>query len=128
LHAPKSPTIWRDYRGSVREVSKTHLTEASIRSMRPADELPSLNHVAIFDDRVAGLAVRVTISGLKIFSWFGRIQPGRNERQTWLTLGEWGQHGLTVRQARQLAAEVRQRVRAGEDIEALRRELKRRPR
>ncbi len=30
-----------------------------------------------------------------------------------LTLGEWGQQGLSVRQARRLAAEVRSRVRAG---------------
>jgi hypothetical protein len=64
--------------------------------------------------------MRVTISGLMIFSWFGRIQPGRKEQQTWLTLGEWGQRGLSVRQARRLAAEVRARVRAGEDIAQLR--------
>jgi hypothetical protein len=103
-----------------------HLTEAFLRSMRPPDELPEPSHLVVFDDRVAGLAVRTTISGLTIFSWFGRIQPGRKEQQTWLTLGEWGRAGLTVRQARQLAAEVRARVRAGEDVEALRGELKRR--
>jgi hypothetical protein len=43
-----------------------------------------------------------------------------------LTLGEWGRTGLTVRQGRRLAVEVRARVRAGEDVEALCRELKRR--
>jgi len=43
-----------------------------------------------------------------------------------LKLGEWGQRGLRVRQARKLAAEVRQRVRAGEEVEELRRELKQR--
>jgi hypothetical protein len=45
-------------------------------------------------------------------------------RMVRLTLGEWGRAGLTVRQARRLAAELRSRVRASEDVEALRRELK----
>jgi ribosomal protein L13E len=43
-----------------------------------------------------------------------------------LGLGEWGQRGLSVRQARRLAGEVKRRVCAGENIEALRRELKKR--
>jgi ribosomal protein L13E len=43
-----------------------------------------------------------------------------------LTLAEWGHAGLTVRQARKLAAEVRARVRAGEGVAALRQALKRR--
>ena len=57
-----------------------------------------------------GLALRVLPSGLKTWLWQGRMRAGRVVR---LTLGEWGQQGLSVRQARRLAAEVRSRVHAG---------------
>jgi hypothetical protein len=60
---------------------------------------------------------------------FGLEKPRphpRTGRMVRLKLGEWGQRGLRVRQARKLAAEVRQRVRTGEEVEALRRELKQR--
>jgi Arm DNA-binding domain len=101
------------------------LTEAIARELMPADELPVTTYRLVFDGGT-GLALRVQPSGHKAWIWQGRDGPkGRMVR---LGLGEWGQHGLTVRQARRLAAEIRQRVRAGEDVEALRRELKQRRR
>lgn len=98
------------------------LTEATARALEPPDELPQATDRLVFDGGT-GLALRVLPSGLKTWLWQGRTPAGRMIR---LALGEWGRAGLTVRQARKLAAEVRQRVRAGEDVEALRRELKRR--
>jgi hypothetical protein len=96
------------------------LTEAQARELTPPDELPEVTDRAVFDGG-NGLALRVLPSGYKGWRWQGRTPSGR---MVHLGLGEWGRAGLTVRQARRLAAEVRTRVRAGEDVEALRRELK----
>src|SRR5258706_11507706 len=97
------------------------LTEADARDAQPPDELPVVAYQLLFDGD--GLALQVLPSGRKGWLWQGRTPAGRMVR---LTLGEWGQHGLSVRQARRLAAEVRARVRGGEDVEALRAELKQR--
>jgi hypothetical protein len=98
------------------------LTEATARALEPPDELPQATDRLVFDGGT-GLALRVLPSGYKGWLWQGRTPAGRMVR---LTLGEWGRAGLTVRQARKLAAEVRSKVRGGEDVEALRQELKRR--
>jgi hypothetical protein len=96
------------------------LTEANARALEPLDELPQATDRLVFDGGT-GLALRVLPSGYKGWLWQGRTPAGRMVR---LTLAEWGRAGLTVRRARRLAAEVRARVRAGEDVAALRRELK----
>jgi hypothetical protein len=99
------------------------LTEADARELMPPDELPIVAYRLVFDGG-SGLALQVLPSGDKRWIWQGRDGPkGRMVR---LSLGQWGQRDLSVRQARKLAAEVRARVRAGEDVEALRIELKRR--
>jgi hypothetical protein len=98
------------------------LTEATARELMPPDELPQATDRLVFDGGT-GLALRVLPSGYKAWLWQGRTPAGRMVR---LGLGEWGRAGLTVRQARQLGKSIRQRVRAGEDIEALRHELKNR--
>jgi hypothetical protein len=98
------------------------LTEATARALEPPDELPQATDRLVFDGGT-GLALRVMPSGYKGWLWQGRTPAGRMVR---LTLAEWGRAGLSVRQARRLAAEVRTRVRAGEDVEALRTELKER--
>jgi hypothetical protein len=99
------------------------LTEAIARELMPPDELPVVSYRLAFDGG-NGLALQVLPSGDKRWIWQGRDGPkGRMVR---LSLGAWGQSGLSVRQARRLATEIRQRLRAGEDIEALRRELKER--
>ena len=85
------------------------LTEATARALEPPDELPQATDRLVFDGGT-GLALRVLPSGLKTWLWQGRMRAGRVVR---LTLGEWGQQGLSVRQARRLAAEVRSRVHAG---------------
>jgi hypothetical protein len=101
------------------------LTEAIARELMPLDELPVVAYRLIFDGG-NGLALQVLPSGDKRWVWQGRDGPkGRMVR---LSLGQWARGGLTVRQARRLAAEVRSRVRAGEDIATLRRELKARGR
>jgi hypothetical protein len=93
------------------------LTEAIARELMPPDELPVVSYRLVFDGG-NGLALHVLPSGLKVFIWQGRDGPkGRMLR---VTLGQWGQRGLSVRRARRLAAEVRARVRAGEDIAQLR--------
>jgi hypothetical protein len=99
------------------------LTEAEARELMPPDELPIVAYRLVFDGG-NGLALQVLPSGRKGWLWQGRTPAGRMVR---LTLGEWGQHGLSVRQARRLAAEVRARLRGGEDVEALRAELKQSP-
>jgi hypothetical protein len=98
------------------------LTEAIARELMPSDELPVATYRLVFDGGT-GLALRVQPSCHKGWIWQGRTPEGRMVR---LGLGEWGQRGLTLAQARRLAAEVKARVRAGEDIEALRRVLKNR--
>ena len=94
------------------------LTEAQARELMPLDELPQTTDRLVFDGGT-GLALRVLPSGYKSFVWQGRTPRGR---MVHLGLAEWGRAGLTLRQARRLAAEVRARVRAGEDVEALRQE------
>jgi Arm DNA-binding domain len=99
------------------------LTEADARELMPPDELPIVSYRLVFDGG-NGLALQILPSGDKRWIWQGRDGPkGRMVR---LSLAQWGQCGLSVRQARRLAVEVRRRVRAGENVEALRRELKER--
>ncbi len=87
------------------------MTETAVRLVIEAVQTSgrSMPYSLVFDGGT-GLALRVLPSGLKTWLWQGRMRAGRVVR---LTLGEWGQQGLSVRQARRLAAEVRSRVRAG---------------
>ncbi len=63
-----------------------------------------------FDDTLKGFGVRVYPSGRKSFIVAYRNSAGRKRR---MTLGDHG--SLTVRQARDMAQDVRAQVRSGED-------------
>lgn len=81
-------------------------------------KLPQSGRRAVHDTKTVGLTVRVTPAGTKTFSLFRRVKGGEPFR---MTLGRYGNGGITIDQARRLAAFINAKAAEGVNLAEVKR-------
>ena len=79
---------------------------------------PPGGRLAVHDAKTANLILRVTPTGAKTFSVFRRVKGGEPFR---VTLGPYGEGGITIDQARRLAANINAKAAEGVNIAEVKR-------
>ena len=79
---------------------------------------PPSGRRVVHDTKTAGLTLRATAAGAKTFSLFRRVKGGEPFR---VTLGRYGDGGITIDQARRLAAAVNAKAAEGVNLAEARR-------
>lgn len=89
-------------------------TQDRIQTLTP----PRQGRLVVQDLKVPGLTLRVTPNGVKTFSLFRRVKGGGPIR---VTLGRYGAGGITIDQARRMAAAVVAKAAEGVNVAEVRR-------
>ena len=79
---------------------------------------PPGGRLAVHDTKTAGLILRVTPTGAKTFSLFRRVKGGEPFR---VTLGRYGDGGITIDQARRLATNINAKAAEGVNVAEVKR-------
>jgi integrase len=79
---------------------------------------PPRSRLAVHDKKTPGLILRVTPTGAKTFSLFRRVKGGEPFRET---LGRYGKGGISIDQARRLAASINAKAAEGVNVAEVRR-------
>ena len=83
-----------------------------------AIKAPSAGRTVVHDTKTHGLSLRVTPAGAKTFSLFRRVKGGDPFR---VTLGRYGGGGITIDQARRMAASINSKAAEGVSVADARR-------
>ena len=88
------------------------LTENSVKSTKP----PEIGKIELSDAAMPGLRLRVAASGRKTFIFEKRVRGTKKKRT--ITLGVYGPAGLSLKEARDKAADLSKELDAGTDVVA----------
>lgn len=89
-------------------------TKEKLDALRP----PQNGRRAVHDTKTTGLSLRITPTGTKTFSLFRRVKGGEPFR---VTLGRYGNGGITIDQARRLAGNINAKAAEGVNVAEVRR-------